>query len=163
MSIEEKLHQKAAEKEAEEARKRTEEEHRQSEQQRLTQEAERLEREQAEVDRLEGLRKSITGLDEKTAQMQSLLTELHQTHEQASASAAEGREEKEKLTKASAELERLFGNEEFRKLLAEEGINSVADLLKAEGYSDKDEVIAVKKNKRIKRSKVDRNKRKGCN
>lgn len=137
MDLENILRQKAAAKEAE----RTEQ---QKQQEAALAEAERLQKQEAEESRLVGLRQSITDIDTKTEQMQSVLAELKQAHEQAKTSVGGAKKEGQELTKATAEVNKLFTNEQFRALLAEEGIESLDDLLQAEEYSEQEQVKSVK-------------------
>ncbi len=137
MDLENILRQKAAAKEAERAKQ-------QKEQETALAEAERLQKQEAEESRLARLRQSIINIDTKTGQMQSLLTELKQAHEQAKTSVGGAKKEGQKLTKATAEVNKLFTNEQFRALLAEEGIESLDDLLQAEEYSEQEQVKSVK-------------------
>jgi len=109
----------------------------------LKQKAEAKEKE-AEETRLAELRQSIIGLDGKTDQMQKLLTELQGGHEQAVNSVVKAKKEGKDLAKATAEIDKLFANEKFRLLLAEEGINSTEDLFNSESYSGHEQVLSVK-------------------
>lgn len=137
MDIEDILRQKAAAKEAERLRQ-------QQEQEAATAEAERRQKQEAEEARLGGLRQSIADIDAKTGQMQLLLSRLGQVHDQARTSAGEAKKERQELTKATAEIDKLFANVEFRALLAEEGIKSSDDLLQAEEYAEQEQVQSVK-------------------
>jgi len=146
MDLENILRQKATAKEAERAKQ-------QKEQETALAEAERLQKQEAEESRLVGLRESITDIDTKTGQMQSLLAELKQAHEQAKASVGGAKKEGQDLTKATAEVNKLFSNEQFRALLADEGIESLDDLLQAEEYSEQEQVKSVKG---LKQSRVEK-------
>src|SRR3989344_4225615 len=137
MDLENILRQKATAKETERAKQ-------QKEQETALAEAERLQKQEAEESRLVGLRESITDIDTKTGQMQSLLAELKQAHEQAKTSVGGAKKERQELTKATAEVNMLFTNEQFRALLAEEGIGSLDDLLQAEEYSEQKQVKSIK-------------------
>lgn len=137
MSLENILQQKAAAKEAERLRQR-------QEQEAAVTEAERSQKQEAEEARLARLRQLIIGIDTKIEQMQSLLAELKQAHEQAGTSVAGAKKEGQELARATAEIDKLFTNEKFRALLAEEGIESLDDLLQAEEYSEQEQVKSVK-------------------
>lgn len=94
--------------------------------------------------RLLDLRQSVSDIDAKIGEMHSLLAELKEAHEQAGVSVAGAKKEGKELTKAVAEIDKLFTNDEFRALLAEEGIESLDDLLQAEEYAEQEEVQSVK-------------------
>lgn len=146
MSLEEILRQKAEAKTAEMLR-------REQEQRIAAAETERAQKEEAEGARLLGLRQQVGNIDAKIGQAQSLLAELMRIHEQAGVSVAEAKKEGEELTKATIQLHNLFANQQFREILAEEGIESLDDLLKAEEYAEQEEVKSVKglKESRVKK------------
>lgn len=137
MSIEDLLRQKAAAKEDERLQQ-------ENDQRAVADKAERLQQQEAKESRLGGLRQSITDIDTKIGQMQSLLNELKQAHEQAKTSVVAAKKEGHELAQATAEVNKLFTNEQFRALLAGEGIESIDDLLLAEEYSEQDQVKSVK-------------------
>lgn len=94
--------------------------------------------------RLLGLQQSVSDIDARIKEMRSLLIELKQAHEQAEFSVTGAKKEGEELTKATAKLNNLFANKEFREILVGEGIESLDDLLQAEEYSEQEEVKSVK-------------------
>lgn len=100
MDLENILRQKATAKEAERAKQ-------QKEQETALAEAERLQKQEAEESRLVGLRQSITDIDTKTGQMQSLLAELKQAHEQAKTSVGGAKKDKIKVSDFHKYLNRL--------------------------------------------------------
>lgn len=140
MDLEYVLQKKAEDKKLAERKK-------QEEQKAALAETERLQKQEAEESRLAGLRQSLTDIDTKIEQMQSLLSELKQAHEQAKTSVDGAKKEGQELTKATAEINKYFTNEEFevyRTILADEGILSLDNLLQAEEYSKEEQVKSVK-------------------
>ncbi len=144
MGLEDLLNKKVATKNEEEAAKVAEHKAAAEAEEAQKQAEEEAQKQAAEESRIDGLQQSISDIDTKTEQMQSLLAELKQAHEQAATLVGGAKEERQKLTKATAKVNELFTNDQFRELLAEEGISSLDDLLQAEGYSEQEEVTAVK-------------------
>ena len=137
MSLEDVLREKVATREAEQLRE-------EQEQKVAIIEVERLQKQETEELHLADLRKSIKEIDAKAEKMRLLLDDLEKTHEQAHVSVSGAKKEGRALVKATAEVEKLFANDTFRALLAEEGIHSFGDLLRAEEYSGQEEIKMVK-------------------
>jgi len=135
--IENKLHQKAAAREA--ARLQQEQE-----QAAAALQTERDSKQQAEQERVLELRQSIADVDSKTRQMQALLDELNQVHEQAKGLTSGAIQEKQELVQATGELGKLFAEPKFQALLAEERIYTVDDLLVAGDFAEDERVQVVK-------------------
>ena len=135
MALADKLSQKFAQREGQKEKQEREAKAAQAQ-------AEVLEKQETEESHLTSLRQSIGAIDLKAEHMRSLLIELKQTHERAGASVAEAKKEGKVLKEAVTKIESLFKDERLRAGLAEEGINSVDDLLAS--YSEDEESKAVK-------------------
>src|SRR3989338_5850410 len=122
MALADKLSQKFAQREGQKEKQEREAKAAQAQ-------AEVLEKQETEESHLTSLRQSIGAIDLKAEHMRSLLIELKQTHERAGASVAEAKKEGKVLKEAVTKIESLFKDERLRAGLAEEGINSVDDLL----------------------------------
>ncbi|HAU66525.1 MAG: hypothetical protein A2017_19505 [Lentisphaerae bacterium GWF2_44_16] len=146
MALADRLFRKVTERQEEEAKKL--EETRAAELQ-----AEVSRKEKLEKSRLVNLRRSIESIDSKVSHMRDLFTELTQAHERAGTSVAGAKKEGKALKTATTELERVFQDETFRLILADEGINSFDDLLNAEDYSKESEVKAVKESRQSRTTK----------
>jgi hypothetical protein len=99
--------------------------------------------EQEEIARIEELRSTVAEYDNKIATTEELLQELTEVHEEARGTVESLAEQKKLHDEATLAVEQLFEDPVFKTILEEEGINSVDQLLEAEGFGDTVQAQAV--------------------
>lgn len=143
MDLELILKEKAAAK-AKETRLAQELIERQEEEEQARAEAERVAAESREEEgRINEIRATVISFDEQISKTRELLKELTEIHEDVKGAVESLAEQRKQHAEAVQAVEHMFADETFRAVLQDEGINSVAELLAAEGFAETDQIRAV--------------------
>ncbi len=106
-------------------------------------EAAKLLEQEAEKSRIDGLRKSINLIDAQIKEVRSVLTNLQLIVEQAKRLTIDAQETQRKLDIENKKVNQVFNDSRLCELLAQQGINSTAELLKSEKYRDGEEIKLI--------------------